>query len=233
MNPPHRGRAWFALIIALAVPALSAWVYFDVLGEASFAKSGYAVTKIFLLAWPLLATIYLLKRPVRPQIRPLKRHLRAVPLGIAIGLPIVGLLALWMATPLATVVEAGATGVRHKVTTLGFLDGFVFFAIYVTLIHSLLEEYYWRWFVYGNLRELLPRPAAHAIAAVGFSLHHIVVTAQFFPLPWALFFSACVALGGFFWSLLYQKQGTLAGAWASHAVVDAGLMILGYHLLTS
>jgi len=54
---------------------------------------------------------------------------------------------------------------------------------------------------------------------------------QFFDLFWALFFSACVGIGGALWSLLYQRQGTLVGAWASHATVDAALMILGYSLI--
>ncbi len=233
MSTVPKGRIWLALGVALVVPSLSAMAYFVWLKDAASAQPTYAATKVFLLAWPLLATLLLFRRPLRPAPAPLERHLRAVPLGLAIGLPIAGVMALWMATPLATVIDAGAVAVREKVIALGFLESFIPFALYVTFVHSLLEEYYWRWFVYGNLRDLVPRPAAHAIAAVGFSLHHIVVTAQFFPLGWALFFSACVGVGGLIWSVLYQRQGTLAGAWASHAVVDAALMILGYHLLTS
>ena len=183
------------------------------------------------LAWPLLASLLILRHKPRPRIGPLGPHLRAIPLGLAVGLPVAGLMALWMMTPLAGVVEAGAVGVRAKVISLGFLEAFVPFAIYVTFVHSLLEEYYWRWFIYGNLRDLMSRPAAHALAAFGFTWHHVVITAQFFPLPWALFFSACVGIGGWWWSLLYERQRTLAGAWASHAVIDAALMVLGWHLL--
>jgi hypothetical protein len=40
-----------------------------------------------------------------------------------------------------------------------------------------------------------------------------------------------VGLGGIIWSLLYQRQGTLSGAWLCHAIVDMGIMAIGYKLL--
>ena len=233
MNKVSKTRAWVVMAIALLSPSIFSLAYFVWFKDASFAQPMYGAAKVFLLVWPLFATLLIFRRRIRLNLRPIKRHLRALPLGLLLGLPIAGVMAIWMATPLSGVIDAAAVAVRAKVVSLGFLEMFIPFAVYVTLVHSLIEEYYWRWFVYGNLRDLLPRPAAHAVAAVGFSLHHIVVTAQFFPLPWALFFAACVGIGGLIWSLLYQRQGTLAGAWASHAVVNAALMILGHHLLNA
>jgi membrane protease YdiL (CAAX protease family) len=216
----------------MLIPGLGAMAYFDWLGDHPLAQPTYAATKVFILLWPILATLLILKRPIRLGLKPISHHLKAIPLGLAIGLPIAGLMWLWMQVPfLAEVVQGGADGVQKKVTDLGFLDHFIPFALYVTLFHSLLEEYFWRWFVYGNLRKVISRPAAHLIAGIAFTLHHIAVTIQFFPIGWALFFSFSVGVGGIFWSRLYQKQKTLVGAWASHAVVDAALMILGWHLL--
>lgn len=229
---PDSRRLWLAILPALLIPGLAAFAYFDWLGGHPLAQAVYAGAKVFILVWPVLATLLIIRQPIRPRLRPLSRHLRAVPLGLLIGLPIAALMWIWMQVPLlADVVHAGADGVNQKVSDLGFLDHFIPFAIYVTLFHSLLEEYYWRWFVYGKLRGVVSLPAAHLIAGVAFALHHIAVTMQFFPIGWALFFSLSVGVGGVFWSLLYQKQGTLAGAWASHAVVDAALMVLGWHLL--
>ena len=111
------------------------------------------------------------------------------------------------------------------------INSLIWFPALISIFHSLLEEYYWRWFVYGNLREVVSIKMAHFLAAFTFTLHHIVVMMQFFELPWALFFSACVGVGGFFWSLLYQHQKTLIGAWVSHALVDAALMSVGYYMI--
>ncbi len=230
-TPPRR-LLWAVTLPALFVPGVAALLYFVVLAGSPVAPPAYGAAKLFILAWPLAATVLLLQRRVRPRLRPVARHLRALPLGAATGLAVAGIMAAWMAVPgLAGIVEAGAPGVRRKVEDLGILGHYAAFAVWVSVLHSALEEYYWRWFVFGNLRQLLPLPAAHLVAGGAFTLHHIVVTAQFFPLPWALFFSACVGVGGVIWSVLYQRQGTIAGAWLSHAIIDAALMILGWHLL--
>jgi hypothetical protein len=53
---------------------------------------------------------------------------------------------------------------------------------------------------------------------------------SFGPLTWL--FSLAVAAGGAAWAWLYEKSGTLAGPWLSHALADAALMTVGYRLWT-
>lgn len=233
MEPSCRRRTWLVLLPAMIIPALTALFYFVWLKGSSAAQPAYGGAKLFILLWPAAATLFILRRPIRWKLRPMTVHLRAIPLGLIIGLGIAGIMAALMITPLGSLVESATGAIEEKVVNLGIQEHFILFAVCLSLFHSLLEEYYWRWFVYGNLRNLVSRPAAHAMAAVGFSLHHIVVTSQFFPLHWALLFSSAVGIGGFFWSWLYQRQGTLTGAWASHAVVDAALMTVAFILINS
>ena len=40
-----------------------------------------------------------------------------------------------------------------------------------------------------------------------------------------------VAVGGLIWTLMYESQGTVAGCWLSHCVVDVFLMVIGYQLI--
>ena len=120
---------------------------------------------------------------------------------------------------------------KAKVESLGIAEQFVLFALFVTFAHSFFEEFYWRWFVYGNLRTVIAPRFAHVIAAIAFAAHHLVVTSQFFPFLFACFLSFCVAVGGFIWSHLYERQKSLMGAWICHLIVDAGLMIVGFQLL--
>ncbi len=233
MQPICQRRTWIVLLPAMLIPAIAALFYFVWLKDSEAAQPVYGSAKIFILSWPIIATILILRRPLGWKIQPITAHLRAIPMGLLSGVGIAALIALLMTTPLANLVKSASGSIEKKVIDLGVEEHFLLFAICLSLFHSLLEEYYWRWFVYGNLRNLVSRPAAHAIAAVGFSLHHIVVTSQFFPLAWALFFSLSVGIGGFFWSWIYQRQGTLAGAWASHAVVDAALMTVAYTMMYS
>jgi membrane protease YdiL (CAAX protease family) len=105
---------------------------------------------------------------------------------------------------------------------------------FYSLVHSGLEEYYWRWFVFGQLSRRVPLAAAIAISSLGFMAHHVLVLSQFFhgygAATW--FFSLCVAVGGAVWAWLYQRSGSLYGPWVSHMIIDAGLMVIGYQLWT-
>jgi membrane protease YdiL (CAAX protease family) len=43
--------------------------------------------------------------------------------------------------------------------------------------------------------------------------------------------SAAVAIGGAIWAWLYQRTGSLVGSWICHAMVDVGIMAVGYDLV--
>jgi membrane protease YdiL (CAAX protease family) len=107
------------------------------------------------------------------------------------------------------------------------------FALFLAVPHSFLEEYYWRWFVFGQLRRVTPTLAAMVISSLGFMAHHVIVIHQFLQQGWpiTLFFSLCVALGGFLWAWLYVRSRSLYGPWVSHLLVDFGIMYIGYNLV--
>ena len=125
--------------------------------------------------------------------------------------------------------------VKSKLTGFGIttLAAYSLLAVFYSLIHSLLEEYYWRWFVFGRLRKLRPLGAAVAISSVGFALHHVLVLEKYFgwysPATWL--FSAGVAVGGVVWAIVYQRSKSLLGPWLSHLLVDAAIFAIGYDLL--
>jgi membrane protease YdiL (CAAX protease family) len=130
---------------------------------------------------------------------------------------------------------AAADKIRSKIAGFG-LDSaaqYAGLAAFYALIHSGLEEYYWRWFVFGQLRRLVPVWAAILVSAVGFMAHHVIVLGAYFGgLSWiTLLISSAVAIGGAFWAWLYERSNSLVGPWLSHAIVDAGIFALGYELI--
>jgi membrane protease YdiL (CAAX protease family) len=202
--------------------------------EGAVGRGTYTGTKIFTLVYPLffLGLIGLSGLTRREERKASWPSWRTVILtGLASGGAIAGLGALLMWTPLGAMVQEGAGAVTEKAEGLGFREHFVLFAVFVSVIHSALEEYYWRWFVYGHLREKVGRWAGHTIAAIAFGGHHLVVTLQFFSPGLALFLTACVVVGGLIWTLMYEWQGTVVGCWISHLCVDVLLMVIGYQLI--
>ena len=136
-----------------------------------------------------------------------------------------------MEGPLGEAVIAQAEQIRLKVFQLGVLDHYLAFALFLSLVHSAIEEYYWRWFVFGTLRRLLsPQPAA-VLSALAFASHHVVILSQYFPLPIALLFGFAVALGGYMWCLMYERQRSLVGVWVSHVILDLVIFWIGYRML--
>lgn len=230
---PSGRKIWWALAPALLLPTVSALFYFVLFKEAAVSKPIYVATKLFTVLWPLIATIWILRGRLGIGSGSAGGHRRSLLPGLSIGLAILLVMVMWMNSPWSKFILAGGEAVRDKVASLGFLEQFLLFAIFITVLHSFIEEFYWRWFVFGNLRKVLPLPAAHALAAVGFGAHHLVVTCQYYPFWFAFGLAGCVALGGLIWSLLYQRYDSLVGSWISHLCVDAGLMWVGYQMMFS
>ncbi|MDA0811583.1 MAG: CPBP family intramembrane metalloprotease [Verrucomicrobia bacterium] len=223
----------------MTVPFFASLLYFVVLSEQPIGKMIYAGAKVFTIVWPVLCIAILWRMGLGwfkgfkdtrhwGNLRP---HLRALPLGLVTGLLIVGTLWGLLQTPLAEIVETSSPAIRRKATALGFLENYILFATFLSVLHSLIEEYFWRWFVFGHLRQKMSAVSAAVLGSIAFASHHLIVLGQFFPFGFAVFLSICVAIGGLMWCWLYQRQGTLAGAWLSHLIADAGLMAVGYSLL--
>lgn len=233
----HRERttpAWAqaaALVAAMVFPTLATWLYFVALAGHESMKAAYGLTKVIQFAFPLAWVFAVLgERPhwTRPK-------LRDVALGLAIGGAILAsMLALYFAFFAGGAFAGQFRDVlRGKLADFGTTTPltFLLLASFYCCVHSLLEEYYWRWFVFGQLRKGVPLAVAVALSSLAFMAHHVVVVAIYID-DWMVrgFLSLAVAVGGAIWAWMYNRSGSLAGCWASHALVDAGIMAVGYHL---
>lgn len=223
-------RLWLAVAPALTLPCLGALCYFVLFQDSTFAKLLYGSTKAFTLVWPLAATVWLLRDPL-PLPTFGRNDRAALPAGALAGAGIVAAMLGLLLTPFGDVVARGVPAIRAKAQTFGILDHYWLFAALVSTLHAGLEEYYWRWFVYGRLRQLVSPWLAHALAGAAFASHHVVITSVYFGLGWGLLLGALVGVGGVIWSYLYQRQSSLAGAWVSHILVDLGIFAVGHRVL--
>jgi membrane protease YdiL (CAAX protease family) len=129
-----------------------------------------------------------------------------------------------------------ADRVRDKMTEFGVASPGRYFALaaFIVALHSLLEEYYWRWFVFGRLQRHIALTPAIVLSSLAFMSHHVLVLDAFFPghfLTGVVPFSLGVAVGGAFWAWLYHRTDSLAACWLSHLLVDAAIFILGWQLI--
>ena len=231
MSP--RTHVILAFGIAFSVPFLADLLYLAIAPNAAVSRWGYGVTKAFLILWPFVAARFLLRGTGSSPDSGSgsRRHVVSLVLGAVLGLAIAGGMLGLMRTPIGDHILDGSGIIQEKMALLGWKDHFLFWSILISLVHSALEEYYWRWFGYGKLSRHLPGWRAHVLAAIAFSLHHYVILWVYFS-PWmALWLGTMVAVGGLLWSLLYSSTRSLLGPWISHVIVDLAIFSIGWRLL--
>jgi len=229
---PSRVTTWTGIAIAIALPVLVTWVHFVGAGGKRQAAA-YVVMQIVQFALPL-GWLWMVEGG---RIEWGSPRYRGVGWGIAFGVAVI--ISAWVLFHRVLAHQPFFTPaidrMREKALDLGLMSParYAAFGLFYTLIHSFLEEYYWRWFVFARLRWLVRLWPAIVVSALGFTLHHVVLVGTFSD--WALWstlaFSAMVPIAGGFWAWLYDYAGSLAVPWISHALVDAGIVIVGYDLV--
>jgi uncharacterized protein len=232
----HGRGEWAVLALAMVFPLLVTLVYFVLLSGAdpSWQRAAAIVGKSLQFALPIVWVGLICRElPV-----PVFSRTRGLAGGFGFGLLVLVVMVLayhHVLQPRGAFLSA-ASEIRAKLTGLGVdsLAGYVALAVFYSLIHSLLEEYYWRWFVYGRLRRRISPAAAIVVSSLAFAAHHVILLATYFGWlsPWTWLFSLSVAVGGAFWAWLYQRSGSLVGPWLSHLLVDAAIFLIGYDLVS-
>ncbi len=224
-----------AIAFAIAFPSLVTWIYFIALARSSpeLQQTAYGLGKALQFAFPVVWVVGI----QRCRLRLLRPRLAGVPEGLAFGLLVfvaaLLLYHLWLKP--AGYLDSAAQVVRDKIADFRIDSVWAYLAmgLFYSVLHAFLEEYYWRWFVFGQLRQLLPLAAAVLVSAAGFVLHHILVLGFYFgwfaATTWM--FSIAVGLGGVFWAWLYHRSGSLYGPWLSHLLIDAAIFAVGYDLV--
>ncbi|MFH1744036.1 MAG: type II CAAX endopeptidase family protein [bacterium] len=232
MPEPSRTPLLLAVILAMTVPTFGALFYFVIFSGTLLGSVIYTVTKFFILLWPFIAFRFIERQRFNAKQLDWSKHIRAVPLGLLSGLVItVLIIGVYQFTSLGDYVRLFAGTIHSKVEEIGVLNHYFLFGAFMAVIHSLLEEYYWRWYVFGRLNRLMPPLPAYLLASLAFAGHHYVILGCYFS-PWGAFlFGTCVGIGGGFWCWLYQKQNSLIGIWISHWLVDMTILFIGYMLL--
>ena len=234
LNNSQRKRT-LALAIALTIPFLLAWTCSVLLSGRRGVMSAYLIGKSIQLAFPLVWVFYIERRPPTITAPNGKKLLAGVFYGLAIAVMSLVVYYFWLQdsdilsmVPYVVQTKLGAYGVS------GWRD-FLWLGSYYIIPHTLCEEYYWRWFVYGELRKLISIQKAIVLSGLAFALHHILLGHRYLGDAWTFiaFFSMVVAVSGMVWAWLYQKSGDLYSPWVSHALAEIGLVWIGFEFWRS
>lgn len=237
-----RGRDIAILVFALFFPTALTYAYF-VWGQTTApgaAKFLYLAGKTIQFAFPALVVSFILKERVLARPFNWRGVLMGSLFGIIVGATIFLLGRYGLTSPSFSESEFVLQLRREfssRVVALGLAStrAFLVTAIFYSIIHSGLEEYYWRWFTFGRVSRFVGILGAVSITNIAFTLHHVVVLGVYFGydniLTWLC--SLGVFVGGVVWQTIYYKNDSIYGGWISHGFVDAGIYGIGFLMLPS
>jgi membrane protease YdiL (CAAX protease family) len=234
-QPSRSVRDLAVLVIAIVLPSVITWLYFF---RAAGAPPGvqsavFGVVKVIQFGMPVVWVMAVQKGRVKLWPPGAQGVVFGLVFGAVIAAAMFGLYYGWLRS--AELLASATPEVRAKVSGFG-IDAvwkYAALGVFYSVCHSFLEEYYWRWFVFGQLRSWTPLGGAIAISSLGFMAHHVLVLGKYFGFanPTTYLFSACIAVGGAVWAWLYYRSGSLLGPWVSHLLVDTAIFGIGFVLV--
>lgn len=244
----HQSMRAVAVVFAVVLPTIVTWVYFYMLADNPLQRVAYSVGKSAQFLFPVLWISFGLRETLN------RSGLSAVAVsssadahdistwsqkfslafGVCMGLAVSGAMyAIYRWIP-ADMLAGLSEELTERIRTLGLSSVllFCFLAIFYALGHSFLEEYYFRWFVFGQCRRLCGFVPAMLISGFAFMAHHVIVLAVYFGrTPLTAFLSLSIWIGGMLWAWQYERSRSLVGPWVSHMLVDAGIFAIGFEIL--
>lgn len=227
------------LLTALFLPVVLALVNFELITGMGgrWMHSAYSVGKFIQFSIPVF-WIGLICRQQWFLRKPNSRGLlEGIAFGLLIAVTMISIYHFGLKFPggILGPDSEGAEIIQSRMTTLGYrsIPVFIMLGVTYSLIHSGLEEYYWRWFVFGLAEKMAGKTIDLLVSSIGFTFHHIVILGNFFGFDslWTWFLSLCIGVGGAYWCLLYRRSDSIWGPWIGHALIDGAIFVIAHDIV--
>lgn len=194
-------------------------------------QPGYAVKSAVKLVMFLLIPAVIAKQDRNIAMKSLfrfqkKGFLAALLLGLGIYVLIVGgyfALSQWIDFSGIVGALSENAGVQR--------ENFLFVALYISFINSLLEEFFFRGFVFLNLKKCGSRSFAYGFSACSFSMYHVAMMIGWFDF-WVFGLALLgLGIGGVIFSYLDERQENIYTSWLTHMFANFAINTVGFVLL--
>ena len=111
-------------------------------------------------------------------------------------------------------------------------DNFIFVALYISFVNSLLEEFFFRGFAFLTLKRLSTRRFAYVFSAALFALYHIAMMIGWFALPVLLLTLLGLFVGGVIFNYFNEKYDNVYMSWLIHMFANFAITTIGFMLFT-
>ena len=107
---------------------------------------------------------------------------------------------------------------------------FIFVALYISFVNSLLEEFFFRGFAFLTLKRIAGRKFAYFFSAGVFAVYHIAMMTGWFKLDVFLIIMAGLFAGGLIFNYLNEKSSNIYPSWMVHMFANFAINTIGFML---
>ena len=196
-------------------------------------QPGYAIKSaikiIMFLLIPIVYGLFLKEFNIKNLMKPDKKGLC---IALCLGFVIYGVVlgAYWI---FKDVFDFSAlTGSLNETTGVN-KSNFIWVAIYISFVNSLLEEFFFRGFSFITLKKLTSRRFAYVFSSMVFALYHIAMMIGWFGLPVILISLVGLFIGGMIFNRFDEKSENIYLSWLIHMFANFATNTIGFILFAS
>ncbi len=109
-------------------------------------------------------------------------------------------------------------------------SNFLWVALYISFVNSLLEEFFFRGFSFITLKSYTTRKFAYIFSSLSFSLYHIAMMIGWFGLPVILISLLGLFAGGMIFDRFDEKYENIYLSWLIHMFANFATNTIGFML---
>lgn len=110
------------------------------------------------------------------------------------------------------------------------IDNFIFVAIYISFINSLLEEFFFRGFAFLKLKEVASRRFAYIFSSLAFALYHVAMMIGWFDISLFLLTIIGLFIGGLIFNYFNERYKNIYVTWLIHMFANFAINYIGFIL---
>lgn len=211
-------------IISTVIISVASMAYIDTIIQPPYLQKSLLKIVLFLIVPMVYFMVYkdqmkLLKKLFFFQKKPL---IKAFVLGVCVYVGII--LAYFLFSDfidLASIKESLSLSMGVNA------DNFIFVALYISLINSLLEEFFFRGYAFVILKQHVKKRYAYLFSATIFAIYHIGMTQGWFALYIYILSMLGLLVGGLIFNYLNDRWDSIYPSWLVHMFANLAINTVG------
>ena len=112
-------------------------------------------------------------------------------------------------------------------------DNFLYVALYISLMNSFLEEFFFRGFGFILMKKYTTRVFSYIFSPLLFAVYHVGMTLRMFHILLLTIILLGLVVGGMIFNWLNEKNGNIYSSWFTHMFANFAINTVGFVLFTT